>query len=81
MKLDYVDIFYHHRPDPETPLEETAGALAQAAQCHVIASCRRRGIDPWEYVRDVLRRLPAMKQSQAPTLLPRCWKPSDKLAN
>ncbi len=25
--LDYVDIFYHHRPDPETPLEETAGAL------------------------------------------------------
>lgn len=28
--LDYVDIFYHHRPDPETPLEETMGALAQA---------------------------------------------------
>lgn len=27
--LDYVDIFYHHRPDPETPLEETMGALAQ----------------------------------------------------
>jgi L-glyceraldehyde 3-phosphate reductase len=25
--LDYVDIFYHHRPDPDTPLEETAGAL------------------------------------------------------
>jgi len=25
--LDYVDIFYHHRPDPETPLEETIGAL------------------------------------------------------
>src|SRR5258708_35457722 len=25
--LDYVDIFYHHRPDPETPLEETLGAL------------------------------------------------------
>ncbi|MEJ2542619.1 MAG: L-glyceraldehyde 3-phosphate reductase [Calditrichaceae bacterium] len=25
--LDYVDIFYHHRPDPETPLEETMGAL------------------------------------------------------
>jgi L-glyceraldehyde 3-phosphate reductase len=32
MKLDYVDIFYHHRPDPETPLEETAGALAQAVR-------------------------------------------------
>lgn len=28
MKLEYVDIFYHHRPDPETPLEETMGALS-----------------------------------------------------
>ncbi len=27
MGLDYVDIFYHHRPDPDTPLEETIGAL------------------------------------------------------
>jgi len=27
--LDYVDIFYHHRPDPNTPLEETMGALDQ----------------------------------------------------
>lgn len=27
MRLDYVDIFYHHRPDPDTPLEETMGAL------------------------------------------------------
>lgn len=26
--LDYVDIFYHHRPDPRTPLEETCQALA-----------------------------------------------------
>ena len=30
MRLDYVDIFYSHRPDPETPLEETMGALATA---------------------------------------------------
>lgn len=30
MNLDYVDIFYSHRPDPETPLEETMDALAQA---------------------------------------------------
>jgi L-glyceraldehyde 3-phosphate reductase len=30
MGLSYVDIFYHHRPDPETPLEETMGALASA---------------------------------------------------
>ena len=29
MGIDYVDIFYHHRPDPNTPLEETMGALAQ----------------------------------------------------
>ncbi|WP_312430102.1 aldo/keto reductase [Lacrimispora sp.] len=28
MGLEYADIFYHHRPDPETPLEETMGALA-----------------------------------------------------
>ncbi|GAA4724678.1 L-glyceraldehyde 3-phosphate reductase [Isoptericola chiayiensis] len=30
--LDYVDVFYHHRPDPSTPLEETMGALASAVQ-------------------------------------------------
>lgn len=30
--LDYVDIFYHHRPDPETPLEETMGALDYAVK-------------------------------------------------
>jgi L-glyceraldehyde 3-phosphate reductase len=32
MGLDYVDIFYSHRPDPETPLEETMGALVTAVQ-------------------------------------------------
>lgn len=32
MGLDYVDIFYSHRPDPDTPLEETMSALAQAVQ-------------------------------------------------
>ncbi len=32
MRLDYVDIFYSHRPDPETPLEETMGALDQAVR-------------------------------------------------
>lgn len=30
--LEYVDIFYHHRMDPDTPLEETMGALATAVQ-------------------------------------------------
>ena len=30
--VDYVDIFYHHRPDPDTPLEETMGALDHAVK-------------------------------------------------
>ena len=32
MGLEYVDIFYHHRPDPNTPLEETMGALDHAVR-------------------------------------------------
>ena len=32
MGLEYVDIFYHHRPDPDTPLEETMGALDSAVR-------------------------------------------------
>jgi L-glyceraldehyde 3-phosphate reductase len=32
LRLSYVDIFYSHRPDPNTPLEETMGALAHAVQ-------------------------------------------------
>jgi L-glyceraldehyde 3-phosphate reductase len=32
LRLDYVDIFYHHRPDPDTPLEETMGALDAAVR-------------------------------------------------
>ena len=32
MGLEYVDIFYSHRPDPETPVEETMGALDQAVR-------------------------------------------------
>lgn len=32
LKLDYVDVFYHHRPDPDTPLEETMGALDHAVK-------------------------------------------------
>lgn len=32
LRLDYVDIFYHHRFDPDTPLEETMGALAHAVR-------------------------------------------------
>src|ERR1700716_3544576 len=32
MDLEYVDVFYSHRPDPETPLEETMGALGSAVR-------------------------------------------------
>lgn len=32
MQLDYVDVFYSHRPDPQTPLEETIGALVHAVR-------------------------------------------------
>ncbi|MBN1137385.1 MAG: L-glyceraldehyde 3-phosphate reductase [Anaerolineae bacterium] len=32
MGLEYVDIFYHHRPDPDTPMEESLGALAHAVR-------------------------------------------------
>jgi len=32
LQVDYVDIFYHHRPDPRTPLEETIGALDAAVR-------------------------------------------------
>ena len=37
---DYVDIFYHHRPDPSTPLEETMGALDQIVRSGQGAVCR-----------------------------------------
>ena len=32
MGLEYVDVFYHHRPDPDTPMEESLGALATAVK-------------------------------------------------
>jgi transposase len=41
----------------------------------IVVSCKRRGIEPWDYLRDVLTRLPAMKQSELPSLLPGNWKP------
>jgi transposase len=41
----------------------------------IIVSCRRHRIEPWEYLRDVLTRLPTMKQSELPGLLPANWKP------
>jgi hypothetical protein len=41
----------------------------------VVGSCRRRGIEPWAYVRDVLRRLPSLPQSELPSLVPCHGKP------
>lgn len=60
MHLDYVDIFYHHRPDPDTPIEETMGALD-----HIVRSGKAlyAGIsnyyDP-EQARTAIRTLKAM---------------------
>ena len=52
--LDYVDIFYSHRPDPDTPLEETLGALDQAVRS---GKAIYTGISSYssEMTRDVMR--------------------------
>src|SRR5258708_38651805 len=50
MGLDYVDIFYSHRPDPETPLEETMGALDQ-----IVRSGRGLGVGISNYSPDQSR--------------------------
>jgi L-glyceraldehyde 3-phosphate reductase len=49
--LDYVDVFYHHRPDPTTPLEETMGALD-----HVVRSGKALYVGVSNYPADPLRR-------------------------
>lgn len=40
----------------------------------IVVSCQRRSIDPWDYLRDVLTRLPKMKQAELPSILPANWK-------
>src|SRR5882672_9360468 len=59
MGLDYVDIFYSHRPDPETPLEETMGALdavvRQGKAIYVGLSNYR--VDEMRQACDILQRL------------------------
>ncbi len=42
----------------------------------IIQSCRRRGINPQDYLTDVLGRLPGMKSGEEKTLIPRCWNPA-----
>ena len=57
--LDYVDIFYHHRPDPATPLEETMGALDTAVRQGKALYAGISNYGPAETKRaiDILRRL------------------------
>jgi L-glyceraldehyde 3-phosphate reductase len=55
MGLDYVDIFYHHRPDPDTPLEETMGALDA-----IVRQGKALYVGVSQYPADLLRRAVAI---------------------
>ena len=46
----------------------------------VIQSCRRRGLNPQEYLTDVLGRLPAMKNHEVKDVLPSRWQPNGSRA-
>lgn len=59
MGLDYVDIFYHHRPDPETPLEETMAALTDA-----VRSGRALYVGISNYPADLARRAAQLLRAQ-----------------
>ena len=72
--LDYVDIFYSHRPDPETPLEETMGALD-----HVVRSGKALYVGISNYSADQSRRAIAiLRQLGTPCLI---HQPSYSLLN
>ena len=65
MKLDYVDIFYHHRPDPETPLEETMLALSQ-----IVKSGKALYVGISKYPVDMLRKAEAiLKELKVPFII------------
>jgi L-glyceraldehyde 3-phosphate reductase len=65
MGLEYVDIFYHHRPDPETPLEETMGALD-----YIVRSGRALYVGISMYKPDDTRRaLQILRQLGTPCLI------------
>jgi L-glyceraldehyde 3-phosphate reductase len=64
MGLDYVDIFYSHRPDTETPLEETMGALVQA-----VRSGRALYVGISNYPADLTRRAAALLRAEGVPLL------------
>jgi L-glyceraldehyde 3-phosphate reductase len=63
--LDYVDIFYHHRPDPETPLEETVEALA-----HIVRSGRALYVGVSNYPPETTRRAAALlREARTPCVI------------
>jgi L-glyceraldehyde 3-phosphate reductase len=64
MGLDYVDVFYHHRPDPDTPLEETMGALA-----HVVKSGKALYVGISQYQPEQTREAAALLREMGVPLL------------
>ena len=64
MGLDYVDIFYHHRPDPKTPLEETMGALD-----HLVRSGKALYVGISSYSPELTRRAHAILKGLGTPLL------------
>jgi len=44
----------------------------------LVVSCKRRRIDPWEYLRDIFTRIPTMTNQNIDDLLPENWKPAVK---
>ncbi|MDD3722904.1 MAG: L-glyceraldehyde 3-phosphate reductase [Lutibacter sp.] len=65
MGLDYVDIFYHHRPDPETPMEETMGALD-----HIVRQGKALYVGISQYSADeTLKAAKILKQLGTPCLI------------
>lgn len=65
MNLEYVDVFYHHRPDPETPLEETLQALID-----IVRSGKALYIGLSKYPADILKQACAiLRAEKVPCLL------------
>lgn len=65
MKLDYVDIFYHHRPDPETPVEESMQALD-----YIVRSGRALYVGISNYsTEDAARALAILKELKTPGVI------------
>ena len=64
MGLEYVDIFYHHRPDPETPMEETASALA-----HIVKSGKALYAGVSNYNAEQTKKMAALMREQGVPLV------------